>query len=425
MPRCGNIACMTERVAAANHEMSWFMSGVGVYFFASGIFTVLFPWLLAIELQEPADRIGIAQMLAMLPLLTLTLFGGAKADRSELRGHLIRWQLATGATHVALCAAIMAGFFFYELLIVYVLVLSAISAFVMPARDALLTHVVQRTAGATIQQAVAGATGVQFLSQVAGLLAGGAAALTGAPALLAVQAAFLAASALTTVRLKPTEEPAPLAASHSRLGEIREGIEIVWQSERMRPVVLLMFFSGILFIGVFMVLFPILIRDVYSGDSFQIALVNVCFFGGIGSSSIIQARVRPIRRQGRAIMIAMVTGSTVMMFLHFGLPIWAVYLLALCWGLASGVSMTQSRAVVQAAASDTHRARVLSVFQLGTMGGGPVGALATGYAIEWLGPLDAVLVPAGCMVVVWLGIFTFTGLWRVEAPTQAPAPAAD
>jgi hypothetical protein len=70
------------------------------------------------------------------------------------------------------------------------------------------------------------------------------------------------------------------------------------------------------------------------------------------------------------------------------------------------------------------RARLIAAFQLGSMGGGPIGALMTGYLIRWFGPLDAVLVPVGLMVVLWLSIFFFTPLWRLEAPARPLATGA-
>ncbi|MDF1625735.1 MAG: MFS transporter [Parvibaculaceae bacterium] len=397
-------------------ELRWYMGGVASYFFGSGIQTVLFPWLLTFYLHQPASRVGIAQMLAMLPMLVLGLFGGAKADRAELRAHLMRLQLAN-----ALVPATLAGLFFtdlltYEALIACTFLGSAIGAFTMPARDSLLTKVAARSLAGRIQQAVTMATGMQFLSQVVGLVAGGAAVVLGAAPLMIFHAVTLLLAAFTTYKLPP----APVTHSHqdkppvSRMAQIREGFDVVWRSESIRPVVLLMFLSGILYIGVFMVLFPILIRDVYAGSSLELAFINICFFGGIGVSSMVQSRLRPIRRQGRAIMCAMCMGSITMVFLHFHPPLWAVFMLVLGWGLSAGVSMSQSRAIVQMGATDSHRARVLSVFQLGSMGGGPIGALMIGFVITKLGPLNAVLVPSSCMVVLWLSIFFFTKLWRVE-----------
>jgi predicted MFS family arabinose efflux permease len=80
--------------------------------------------------------------------------------------------------------------------------------------------------------------------------------------------------------------------------------------------------------------------------------------------------------------------------------------------------MSQSRAIVQESASDALRARMLAGFNLGTMGGGPIGSLLTGYVIRWLGPTDAVLVPCGLMVLLWAAVYFFTPLWRIEAPPK-------
>lgn len=401
-------------------DLHWYMGGVSAYFFSGGVQTVLFPWLLVFVLNESAALTGVAQMFAMLPMLILGLFGGATADRKELRRYLMRLQLAAGLAPIALAVLYMAGYLSYEVLIGYAIALAALGAFTMPARDSLLNRVANSSLGGNIQQAVSMATGAQFMSQVVGLLVGGLATIVGAVPLMAAQSASLIVAAITTMRL-PKAPPSVTHAPHedrpSQLSQIREGIDIVWQNQDLRSVIMMMFFAGILYIGVFMVLFPILIRDIYGGNSFEIAFINICFFGGIGVSSMVQTRLRPIKRQGRAIMLAMCSGSIMMVFVHFHPPLWAVFALALCWGLSSGVSMSQSRAIVQIAAVDTHRARVLSVFQLGMMGGGPIGAFGAGFVIEALGPLNAVLVPSSCMVVLWLLIFFFTNMWKIEAGT--------
>jgi len=408
-------------------DLHWYMGGLSAYFFSGGVQSVLFPWLLVFVLNETAARTGIAQMFAMLPMLLLGLFGGATADRKELRRYLMRLQLLAAVVPLGLAALYAAGHLSYELLIGYVVILAALGAYTMPARDSLLNRVAVSSLKGNIQQAVTMATGAQFMAQVVGLWIGGRAAIVGAVSLMIAQSVSLVIAALTTMKL-PKAPPSVVHAKPedrpSQISQIREGIDIVWQHENLRSVILMMFFAGILYIGVFMVLFPILIRDIYDGGSAEIAFINICFFGGIGASSMALTRLPAIKRQGRAIMLAMCSGSIMMVFVHFHPPLWAVYTLALCWGLSSGISMSQSRSIVQIAAVDSHRARVLSVFQLGMMGGGPIGAFGAGFVIEALGPLDAVLVPSSCMVVLWLIIFFGTNLWKIEAGTgQAENPA--
>lgn len=409
---------MEDLPEAPKSDLAWYMGGIWFYFISTGIQGVIFPWIIAIVLHESSTRVGFAQMMMMLPMLVFTLFGGALADRMELRSHLRRLQILQMLPPLLLAAIIYTGHLSYEIMLLFGVILGVLGAYVMPARDAMLTHVAIVSLKGNIQRGVAMSMSGQFLGQVGGFLIGGTAMIVGAPALFVLQSALLLGAVLTTSRLTPTvlikkEGPRP-----SQLNDIKEGLIVIWRSERLRPVVLMMFMSGILFMGVFMVLFPIMVRDVYHGSSFELALINMCFFGGIGISSFTLSRLRPIRRQGRAMMIAMCTGSCVMVVMHFGFPIYVVDFLALCWGLAGGVSMTQSRAVVQEFAEPHMRARLISAFQLGSMGGGPLGAVLTGYLIQYLGPLDAVLVPVGLMVILWLSIFFFTPLWKMEAPAK-------
>ena len=61
------------------------MAGITSFVIPMGIQTVLFPWLIVVELQETAERLGLAQMSSQLPGLCLILVGGLLADRLDAR----------------------------------------------------------------------------------------------------------------------------------------------------------------------------------------------------------------------------------------------------------------------------------------------------------------------------------------------------
>ena len=98
-------------------DLHWYMGGVSAYFFSGGVQTVLFAWLLVFSLHESAARTGIAQMFAMLPMLILGLFGGATADRKELRRYLARLQFGAGIAPLCLAIVYFAGCLSYEIFI--------------------------------------------------------------------------------------------------------------------------------------------------------------------------------------------------------------------------------------------------------------------------------------------------------------------
>src|SRR5438874_3981157 len=122
----------------------WYLGGVGSWFASYGMGSILFPWLVAVVLREPPHRIGLAQLALMGPSVALLLFGGAAADRAYCRALLVRYHLLALIPPLALAAAIAAGIASYPIVLVYGMALGTLSAFVMPARDSLLTRIAQR-----------------------------------------------------------------------------------------------------------------------------------------------------------------------------------------------------------------------------------------------------------------------------------------
>lgn len=404
-------------------EPSWYMTGHAAYFLAAGFQGVLVPWLVAVVLAETPERVGLMQMFSMLPMMLFIMVGGAAADRAELKSHLIRLQVLVAIPSCVLATAIALDALNYWVILAYVGVMSMSSAWIVPARDSLLTRIAMRSMGGAIPHAVALSTAAQFAAQVVGMLAAGFAGLVGAIPFLAAHSALALFTAYTTSKLQAALPSERTGIKHSRGKEMLEGLSMTVSDPDIRAIMILMGLGGVLYIGVFMVIFPLLARDAYGGGALEISLFTAAFFGGIGASSFILTRLPEIKCQGRAIMMAMCMGSVTMTLVHFQPPFWAVLLLVLVWGLSAGVSMSTARALVQARAPDSHRGRMLAAFQMAMMGGGPVGSLMAGYLAGRLGLFDAILVPPILMLILWLSVFFFTSLWNAKAEMQVPQPA--
>lgn len=368
-------------------------------------------------LHKPAALVGFAQMATLLPMPLLLLFGGAAADRRELKRQLLVLQSAMILPHVGLAAVIASDNLTYAAILLYGIAITTLGGFIVPARDAFLPAVVRR-ARVDLTQAIAIATGTQFGGQLIGLALAGLASRIGALPLLGAAFLFTALAAFAMSRLGP--QPSLHAGGdksvRALLKDIGEGLERSLASEAIRPVIILLFGGGVLFMGMFLVGMPLLIRDVYKGGSEEFALLNMSFMAGVLSATLLLARLRPIRRRGRAMMLATGGGVFAMTVMHFAPPEPVLFLVMFIWGSTGGVSMSMSRAIVQDAAADSHRARVISVYQLAQLGGGPIGALATGFLIEQVGVLNAMLFPLVGIVFLWGGVYFFTPLWRVARP---------
>src|SRR3970282_306506 len=100
---------MTTVPVAEKREFRWYLGGVAAWFTSFGIQTIVFPWLLALVLQAPAQRGGIAQMAMMAPAIVFMLLGGAVADRADCRRLLLRYHLLAALAPLALAGIVSAG----------------------------------------------------------------------------------------------------------------------------------------------------------------------------------------------------------------------------------------------------------------------------------------------------------------------------
>ena len=71
---------------------------------------------------------------------------------------------------------------------------------------------------------------------------------------------------------------------------------------------------------------------------------------------------------------------------------------------------------MQEAAPDDQRGRVMAFFSFSYMGTGPLGAIANGFLVEWVGSEIALVTSATLMLVTVLIIMVSSHLWRFEGP---------
>lgn len=401
-------------LAARQRRLRLYLGGQASWFISLGIQFVIFPFLVTQVLHEPAVRVGIAQMSLMAPALLFMLLGGTVADHSDARRILIRVHLFATVPPLVLATVFLTGHLTYATLIVYALAMGTLGAFAIPARDSALT----RVAETNIQQAVTLAMGMQMGSQLVGMLFAALAAITGTPALLFFQAAVMLAGFWAALKLEPLP-PRNHAATMGRFAQIVDGLKSAAETPIVATVIALNFAVGLFYVGSFLVVLPLMIRDIYQSTpsefTLRFALINICFWGGTIVVNLALLRIGHVGHRGRMMMASLSCGLVILAVFHFAMPFWLLCLLVFLWGMGAGTTMTMGRTIVQVAASDNHRARVLAAYQLGFSGGAPVGALIMGLLVGWLGIFDAVLVPATIMIGILALLYFFSPLWSYRA----------
>ena len=405
----------------------------GAWFLAFGVQGVLFPYLVRVVLNEPAGRFGLAQMAGQLPTTLLILVGGFVADRVDAKRTMV---IACGLAMLAfllLGGLVTTGRLTYGVLIAYAVGVGTIGAFAVPARDSLLSHIAPQGDG--IHKAVAMASMAQFGGQIGGMVLAAMAPLLGVGPLLLGQAALLAAAAVAAMRMKPRpNEHRSHRGDGGLIGfmasQIGGGFSAAVASPVIAPVLVCSVGMGVCFFGAFAVLLPLLVQSHFPSNLVGAArtqivsalgIFSLCFWVGTMLSATVLIRMAGLRRKGLAYLGALAAGSLVLLLCVLPVPLWLLCAINLLWGMCGGVAMTLGRGFVQAYAQPDKRARVLSIFTLGQMGGAPVGAVAYGFLAQAVGARTAILVP-GLLMLAIVAVVAATSKLRglgADAPVAA------
>lgn len=408
--------------SANDRQFAWYLAGGGAWFLAAGVQMVMFTYLVTTVLHGTEIQVGIAQMSLTIMSMLLILFGGNIADQADPRSLLIRCHTLALAPALVLAAVVWSGTLRFEWLIAYGLVMGSITAFTMPAREAMLGDVLgdDRT---HIQRAVTTTIGITFFCQIAGMLSASLAAVTGPAPIILLQAVAQLVGIYTAYRLIPSTRHTDHAhtSEGTSLQRIAAGLREVANSEQLLPINVLTLAIGILFVGAFLVLVPLILRSEFGGTVWQYSTMQAAFWGGSILSSIVISRIGNIVNRGRLVVMAVSNGALILSLISIPAPLPVLYALVFTWGLGAGVMMSMTRTTVQEYAPPAHRARILSLYQLGFTGGMSVGALLIGFVVHALGPRNAALVPAGVMALVLLWLVTQTRIWHIAALKHEPA----
>jgi MFS family permease len=378
-----------------------------------GIQTVLLPWLIVVEMQESGARLGLAQFALQLPAILLILAGGLLADRFDRAKILWVCHGLAALPALLLAYVIYSQALSFQMVVIYALAMGSVTAFAQPARDGMLNQI----ASDDLQKGVTIAMGLTFGGQVIGFLMGGAAESVGAVSLLIIQAIVMAFGMFFAFKLMPMSrlagETAALSASSGAGSAILEGLRLVFTSNLMRPVIFLVFCMSLFYGGAYMVLVPVVAREVYGAGAAEIAQCFVAFVGGTILVTGLLVKVGGLSNPLMALQLALLGGGLCLILASM-VNQFEYFLGALAlWGMCGAVAMSMSRTLIQQAAPEAYRSRVLAIFSLANMGGMPLGAVLLGALSVSMGGEFALWVAAASMagVLLMFRVIRALGYW--------------
>jgi MFS family permease len=377
--------------------------------------TVAVPYQLYLLTRSSLD-IGLASLAQVLPLIVGGLVGGSLVDAVDRRRVLLGAQLLTLLCSVGLAVNADTGPALWPLFVLPAMA-AGFAATTASALSAVLPNLVRRSEVATVNAMFQAQfqLGTVAGPAVAGLLLAGA----GVRFIYWLDVTTLAASILATMLISP--QPARAGASHPPgVRSIAAGLRYL----RGQPVIqgaYLIDVNAMVF-GMPRAVFPALAATVFGGGARTLGLLYAAPGAGALLGAVSTGWVSRIRRQGRAVIIAvLVWGAAIT---GFGLAHWlpaALALLAVA-GWADVISAVFRSTILQLTVPDELRGRLMGVQTAVVVGGPRIGDAETGGIAAAFSPVTSV-VSGGLACIA--GALILARLLPAFRRQQAPAVLGD
>ena len=392
--------------AFAHRDFRLFFAGQLVSLVGTWMQSVAQSWLV-LELTNSPFRLGLIGTLQFAPVLALSFFAGAMADRLPKRRLLIATQSVMCVQALVLALLVHRGHVQYWHVAVMATVYGIANTVDMPTRQAFIAEIVGRE---SLRSAIALNSAMFNGARVVGpALAGLVIARWGtALAFFFNGLSFLAViAALAALRA----EGRPRAASGRALSrEIGEGLRYALRTPRIALVMTLVMAVSAFFFN-YNTLVPLLARDVLHQDAHGFGLLMTAVGLGAVAGAIVLASLGTERPPTQVLVTAALTlGLATMLMASVGRFGVAVALLVIM-GFCGMLFMTGANTTVQLSVPDDLRGRVMSLHTLMFAGMTPFGAFLVGSVTEALGARAGFLVTGAGGTVAVLAV---TLWWRAH-----------
>jgi MFS family permease len=385
------------------------------------------------DLTGSTLAVGFVGLAALIPLVTLGLYGGSIVDAYDRRRVLIVTLLGLCAVGVALAALAWTDTARVGLLYGLVALQSGFFAVHTPARNAVIPRLIPRE---MLPAANALATLAMGISFAAGPMLGGVLVDQVGYAWAYTAEVVLLLGALSLIFTLPSLVPEG-EVRRAGLRSVIEGLKFL----KSRATLGMTFFVDLcaMVLALPRVLFPAIGVVMLGGGATTVGILVSGIAVGTLLGGLFSGRLGRINRQGRAIVVAVamwglfVAGFGVVVGLSPGpLPngganwlLWPATLFMVLAGAADAVSAVFRTTILQVETPDALLGRLQGVFTVVVAGGPHLGSLLLGSLAAATGePLAALIGGLTCAVVVTVVSSHQRGLLAYDARTRLVEPAA-
>ena len=357
--------------------------------------------------------IGLAQV---IPLVSISIFGGQIADRLDRRKVLLVTQVLLALCSAALAVGAWMGNPPLAAIFVIVGLAAGIGAIDNPARTATLPNLVSHS---RLPGALALNFGVFQAALIAGPAIGGLVLSTaGLTAAYAFDAITFAASWFAVFLLPPQKPQGEV--KESRWQAVKSGLAFAWKQRTILGT-----FSvdlAAMIFGMPRAVFPILALAIYhvgpTGLGFLYSAVGI----GAVIAVLTSGWVRGRESLGKIVVAAVsVWGFAIIAFGLVG-NFWLAMLFLIIAGMGDSISAICRNTIVQSLTPDHLRGRISAFYSMVVTGGPYLGDLEAGVIAGTLTP-EISIVSGGVLSVAGLvaSVLIFPGLWTYRREKVSPS----
>ncbi len=361
--------------------------------------------------------VGIASLVALVPLVVFGLLGGAIADTYDRRKLLMITSVGIAATSIGLWIGALSGSESVWVVLGLLALQQGFFAVNQPTRSAIIPRIVPLD-----MVPAANALGMTVFSIgviVGPLLVGILIPLVGLPWLYFLDALTLVAILYAVVKLPPIP---PLGVRRGR-AKVLDGLAYL----RLKPLLLMTFVVDIIAMvcGMPRALFPQMAQETFGGPpggGLALGMLNAGLAIGSLIGGLTGGWIHRIYRQGVAIVVAILLWGLSMALFGTTSVLWLAVLYLAIGGWADLVSAVYRSTILQVTATDEMRGRIQGVFTVVVAGGPRLADLVHGVLADATSTAFAVTA-GGIATIVLTVVAALLGrsLWRYD--TRYPGPA--
>jgi MFS family permease len=380
-------------------DFRWLWFGYFLFFHGMQSQMVAGGWLVYTMTSSPF-ALGLVSAGWGVPMLMLSLFGGAIADRRQKRNLLLVMQVGIFLTSLIITGLIQTDLIALWHLVVSSMIFGTFFAFIMPARQAFIVELVGKE---EITNALALSSVAMNICRIGSpALAGLLLKFIGIPGVYWMVTASYLIVVLTTVMIPPGGTMI-LRPNVPLMEDVLEGLRYVGGNATIL-ILLIVAFVPIVVAMPYQMLMPVFVKTTFkAGETSLGLLMSAVGIGALSGSSLIAA-LGNFHRKGMLMLLSGMVFGVALVFFGLTNSLTPAFIYLLFVGGGNSMYITLTNTLLMSNTPQELIGRVMSLFMM-TFGLMPLGVLPASALAEVFGAPPTVIV-GGALLFLFLLIVT-------------------